>query len=191
MDALERRAEQLVITLLALRQPMAADLRSVVAALKITAALERIGDYAKNVAKRSVVLGRFRLPFALTAIASMARLDQENLRLVIDVIGEDDPEKAIQVWRSDEAIDDLYNSIFRELLSDTMEDARNITPCTHLLFIARDLEGMGDHATGIAEHLHYAITGQVPSEERQKGSGTAYAVVPLPEDETFAGSGAP
>ena len=91
VDALERRAEQLVITMLALRQPMAADLRSVVAALKITAALERIGDYAKNVAKRSVVLGQFRLPFSLTALSAMARLVQENLRLVIDAASEDDP----------------------------------------------------------------------------------------------------
>ncbi len=177
VDALERKAEQLVITMLALRQPMAADLRGVVAALKITAALERIGDYAKNVAKRSVVLGEFRLPFSLTAIASMARLVQENLRLVIDSIGEDSAEKAVQVWRSDEAIDDLYNSIFRELVTYMMEDARNITPCTHLLFIAKNLERMGDHATNIAENVHYAITGVTLDEERPKGSGTAYAVV--------------
>ncbi len=190
VDALERQAEQLVIRMLALRQPMAADLRGVVAALKITAAMERIGDYAKNVAKRSIVLGQFRLPFALTAISSMARLVQENLRLVIDAIGEEDAQKAIQVWRSDEAIDDLYNSIFRELVTYMMEDARNITPCTHLLFIAKNLERMGDHATNIAENVHYAITGEVFADERPKGSGTAYAVVRPPEDEMAAGQGA-
>jgi len=189
VDALERKAEQLVITMLALRQPMAADLRSVVAALKITAALERIGDYAKNVAKRSIVLGQFRLPFALTAIAAMARLVQENLRLVIDAASEDDPDKAIQVWRSDEAIDDLYNSIFRELVTYMMEDARNITPCTHLLFIAKNLERMGDHATNIAEHIHYAITAKVLSEERPKGAGTAYAIVRPPEAAVLADGG--
>ena len=187
VDAIERRVEQLVITLLALRQPMAADLRDVVAALKITAALERIGDYAKNVAKRSIVLGQFRLPFALTAITAMARLVQENLRLVIDAATEDDSEKAIQVWRSDEAIDDLYNSIFRELVTYMMEDARNITPCTHLLFIAKNLERMGDHATNIAEYVHYAVTGQMLADERPKGVGTAYAVVRPPEAEIVAG----
>jgi len=177
VDVLERKAEQLVITMLALRQPMAADLRCVIAALKITAALERIGDYAKNVAKRSIVLGELRLPFSLTAIAAMARLVQENLQLVIDAVGEDNVEKAIQVWRSDEAIDDLYNSIFRELVTYMMEDARNITPCTHLLFIAKNLERIGDHATNIAENVYYAITGATLDEERPKGSGAAYAVV--------------
>ncbi len=190
IDALERKAEQMAITMLALRQPMAADLRGVVAALKITAALERIGDYAKNVAKRSVVLGQFRLPFALTAVASMARLVQENLRLVIDAIGNDDAEMAIQVWRSDEAIDDLYNSIFRELVTYMMEDARNITPCTHLLFVAKNLERMGDHATNIAEHVHYAITGEVLSEQRPKGSEAAYAVVREPALDMAADEGA-
>ncbi len=189
VDALEHQAEQLVINMLALRQPMAADLRGVVAALKITAALERIGDYAKNVAKRSVVLGEFRLPFSLTAIAAMARLVQENLRLVIDSIGEDDAEKAVQVWRSDEAIDDLYNSIFRELVTYMMEDARNITPCTHLLFIAKNLERMGDHATNIAENVHYSITGQMLDQERPKGTGTAYAVVRPRDGEAAAGAG--
>ena len=187
VDVLERKAEQLVITMLALRQPMAADLRSVVVALKITAALERIGDYAKNVAKRSIVLGELRLPFSLTAIAAMARLVQENLQLVIDAVGEDNVEKAIQVWRSDEAIDDLYNSIFRELVTYMMEDARNITPCTHLLFIAKNLERIGDHATNIAENVYYAITGATLDEERPKGSGAAYAVVQ--PRETDAGTG--
>ncbi len=187
VDAMERRVEQLVITLLALRQPMAADLRDVVAALKITAALERIGDYAKNVAKRSIVLGQFRLPFTLTAITAMARLVQENLRLVIDAATEDDDEKAIQAWRSDEAIDDLYNSIFRELVTYMMEDARNITPCTHLLFIAKNLERMGDHVTNIAEYVHYAVTGQMLPDERPKGVGTAYAVVRPPEAEIVVG----
>ena len=181
VDALERQAEQLVIRMLALRQPMASDLREIVAAMKVTAAMERIGDYAKNVAKRSIVLGQFRLPFKMTAITTMSRLVQESLKLVIDAIGEQDAQKAIQVWRSDEAIDDLYNSIFRELVTYMMEDARNITPCTHLLFIAKNLERMGDHATNIAEHVHYAITGEALAEERPKGSGTAYAVVRPPE----------
>jgi phosphate transport system protein len=177
VDVLERQAEQLVIRMLALRQPMASDLRQIVAALKITAALERIGDYAKNVAKRSIVLSQFTTPFSLTGLAAMARLVQENLRLVIDAVGENDDRKAVQVWQSDQAIDDLYNSIFRELVTYMMEDARSITPCTHLLFIAKNLERIGDHATNIAETVHYAVTGEALTEERPKGDGSAYAIV--------------
>jgi phosphate transport system protein len=178
VDALERQAEQLVIRMLALRQPMASDLRQIVSALKISAGLERIGDYAKNVAKRSIVLGQFPLSFPLTGLATMARLAQENLRLVIDAVGENDAEKAVQVWESDQAIDDLYNSIFRELVTYMMEDPRNITPCTHLLFIAKNLERIGDHATNIAETVYYAATGNMLSDERPKGGdGAAYAAV--------------
>ena len=177
VDALERQAEQFVIRMLALRQPMANDLRQIVAALKITAAMERIGDYAKNVAKRSIVLSQFSTPFSLSGLAAMARLVQENLRLVIDAVGENDDKKAVQAWQSDQAIDDLYNSIFRELVTYMMEDARSITPCTHLLFIAKNLERIGDHATNIAETVHYAVTGEALTEERPKGDGSAYAVV--------------
>jgi len=182
VDDLDRQAEQLVIRMLALRQPMASDLRETVSALKITAAMERIGDYAKNVAKRSIVLSQFRLPFSMTGLANMSRMVQENLKLVIDAIGEQDVPKALQVWQSDQAIDDLYNSIFRELVTYMMEDARNITPCTHLLFIAKNLERIGDHATNIAETLHYAITGERLDAERPNGDNSAYAIVRPHED---------
>ena len=182
VDIHERDAEQMVIRMLALRQPMADDLRQIVAAMKITAALERIGDYAKNMARRSIVLGQYRLPFSLTGVANMSRLVQENLKLVIDAIGENDAQKAMQVWQADQAIDEIYNSIFRELITYMMEDARNITPCTHLLFIAKNLERIGDHATNIAEHVHYAVTGEPLTEERPKGDGSSYAVVRLPDD---------
>ena len=177
VDALEREVEQFVIRLLALRQPMAMDLRQIVAALKMTGDLERIGDYAANVAKRSLVLNQFSLPFSLAGIGTMARLVQENLKLTIDAIGESDTEKAIQVWRSDQAIDDLYTAIFRELVTYMMEDARSITPCTHLLFIAKNLERIGDHATNIAETVHYAVTGEVLPEGRPKGDSSAYTIV--------------
>jgi phosphate transport system protein len=177
VDALEREAEQFVIRMLALRQPMANDLRQVVAAMKITAALERIGDYAKNMAKRSIVLGQQPLPFGLSGLAAMSRLVQEELRLVIDAVGENDMQKAVQVWQSDQAVDELYNSIFRELVTYMMEDPRSIGPCTHLLFIAKNLERIGDHATNIAEHVHYAVTGEVLADERPKGDQSAYAVV--------------
>ncbi len=176
-DAMERKVEQFVIRLLALRQPMAGDLRQIVSALKIIGDLERIGDYAANVAKRSIVLAQFGLPFSLTGIAHMARLVQENLKTIIDAAGDGDPERAVEVWRSDQAIDDLYNTIFRELITYMMEDARNITPCTHLLFIAKNLERIGDHATNIAETIYYAVKGENLPETRPKGDTSAYAVI--------------
>ena len=159
VDALEREAEQFVIRLLALRQPVAGDLRQIVMALKITGDLERIGDYAANVAKRSIVLAEFSLPYSLTGLAHMARLVQENLKSIIDAIGDNDTDKAMLVWRSDQVVDDIYNTIFRELITYMMEDPRNITPCAHLLFIAKNLERIGDHATNIAETIYYAVKG--------------------------------
>ncbi|HUC18980.1 MAG TPA: phosphate signaling complex protein PhoU [Acetobacteraceae bacterium] len=176
VDALEREVEQFSIRMLALRQPVASDLRRIVAALKITAGLERIGDYAVNAAKRSMVLSHVPLSFSLTPIASMARMVQENLKTVIDAASQNDPEKAIEVWQSDRMIDDLYTAIFRELITYMMEDPRNITPCTHLLFIAKNLERIGDHATNIAETVHFAATGEVLPDERPKGVSSAFAI---------------
>ncbi len=189
VDSIEREVEQFVIRMLALRQPMAADLRRIVAALKITGDLERIGDYAANVAKRSIVLAQFNLPISLSGLAHMARLVQENLKLTIDAFGEDDAVKAVQVWRSDQAVDDLYNTIFRELVTYMMEDPRNITPCTHLLFIAKNLERIGDHSTNVAETIHYSVTGEVLPETRPKGDTSAYAIVRSPRAEAAARPG--
>jgi phosphate transport system protein len=177
VDALEREIEQFVIRMLALRQPMAADLRLIVAALKITGDLERIGDYAANVAKRSIVLAQYTLPFSLTGLVHMAHMVQEQLKLIIDAIGANDTAKAIEVWRSDRVVDDLYTALFRELITYMMEDPRNITPCTHLLFIAKNLERIGDHATNVAETLYYAVEGEVLSEARPKGDTSAFTVV--------------
>jgi phosphate transport system protein len=177
VDALERDVEQFVIRLLALRQPFAQDLRQVVMSLKITGDLERIGDYAANVAKRSIVLNQYALPFSLTGLAHMSRLVQENLKTVIDAVGESDADKAVEVWRSDESVDEIYNALFRELITYMMEDPRNITPCTHLLFIAKNLERIGDHATNVAETVYYAVKGEPLSGIRPKGDMSAYAVV--------------
>jgi phosphate transport system protein len=177
VDAMEREAEQFLIRLLALRQPVAGDLRQIVAALKITGELERIGDYAANVAKRTIVLAQFSLPYSLAGLAHMAQLVQEHLKTIIDAIGENDADKAIEVWRSDQVVDDMYNAIFRELITYMMEDPRNITPCTHLLFIAKNLERIGDHETNIAEMVHYAVKGEVLPDARPKGNSAAYAVV--------------
>ncbi len=177
VDALEREVESFVIRLLALRQPVAQDLRQIVAALKMSSDFERIGDYAANVAKRSIVLSQFNLPFKLSGLAHMARLVQESLKLTVDAVGDADADKAIQVWRSDQAVDDIYTAIFRELVTYMMEDPRQITPCTHLLFIAKNLERIGDHATNIAETVHFATTGEALPEVRPKGESANYAVV--------------
>ena len=173
VDAREHDIEQFVIRLLALRQPVAGDLRQIVASLKATGDLERIGDYAANVAKRSLMLQEFSMRDAGTGLAHMAALVQENLKRIIDAIGSSDAEKAMQVWRSDEAIDEIYNALFRELITYMMEDPRNITPCTHLLFIAKNLERIGDHATNIAETIHYAVTGIPLTDARPKSDFAA------------------
>jgi phosphate transport system protein len=177
VDALEREIEQLVIRMLALRQPMASDLRQIVGGLKITGDLERIGDYAANVAKRSIVLSQYTLPYSLAGIGHMAELVQDQLKSVIDALGDNDPDKAVEVWRSDQVIDDIYNALFRELITYMMEDPRNITPCTHLLFIAKNLERIGDHATNVAETLYYAVVGEPLPDARPKGDTSAYAIV--------------
>jgi len=177
VDALERDIEQFVIRLLALRQPMASDLRLIVAALKIAGDLERIGDYAANVAKRSIVLAQFALPYSLAGLAHMAHLVQGQLKSIIDALGASDSDKAVEVWRSDQVVDDIYNAIFRELITYMMEDPRNITPCTHLLFIVKNLERIGDHATNIAETVYYAIKGEVLPDVRPKGDTSAYAII--------------
>ncbi len=179
VDELERRIEGFVIRLLALRQPLADDLREIVASLRITAALERIGDYARNIAKRSMVVSDSALPYRNAALAQMGRLAQENLRLVIDAVGERDAARAEQVWRSDEGIDDLYTAIFRELITYMMEDPRNITPCTHLMFVAKNLERIGDHATNIAETVYYAATGTNLPDARPRG-GAPFVSDPVP-----------
>jgi phosphate transport system protein len=169
VDNLEREIADFAIRMLALRQPVAADLRMIVASIRISGDLERIGDYAANVAKRSLVLNEIAAPYTLSGIGHMCRLVQENLKITVDAIGEDNAERALEVWRSDIVIDDVYSAIFREQITYMMEDPRNITPCTHLLFIAKNLERMGDHATNIAETVHYAITGSSIPADRPKG----------------------
>lgn len=178
VDAREREVEAFAIQLIALRQPLGGDLREIIACLKMTGDLERMGDYAANVAKRSLVLNQFGLPPSLGALGQMMRLVQENVKLIVDAIGSADIVKAQQVWRDDQAIDDLYTGIFRELITYMMEDPRNITPCTHLLFIAKNLERVGDHATNIAETIYYAVTGETLPDARPKGDSITMPVRP-------------
>jgi phosphate transport system protein len=173
INAEEHAVEQFAVRLLALRQPVADDLRHVIQALKIVTDLERIGDYAANIAKRSIVINQVASSFALSSLGQMALLVQQNLKSSIDTVGEASPEKAVAVWRADQAVDDLYNTIFRELITYMMEDARNITACTHLLFIAKNLERIGDHTTNMAELTYYAITGENLPDFRPKGDHTS------------------
>jgi phosphate transport system protein len=177
VDAMERDIEQFVIRLLALRQPVAQDLRLIIATLKTTGDLERIGDYAANVAKRSLVVEQFNLRYAASGLGQMAALVQVNLKRVIDAAGSGDSAEAMEVWRSDEAIDAIYNALFRELITYMMEDPRNISPCTHLLFIAKNLERIGDHATNVAETIYYAVEGTPLAGKRPKADMSAYSVV--------------
>jgi phosphate transport system protein len=173
IDAEERAVEQFAVRLLALRQPVADDLRQVIQALKVITDLERIGDYAANIAKRSIVINQVASTFSLSGLGQMALLVQQNLKTSIDAVGEADPQKAIAVWRADQMVDDLYNTIFRELITYMMEDARSISACTHLLFIAKNLERIGDHSTNIAELTYYAVTGEVLPDFRPKGDQTS------------------
>ena len=180
VDELEREADQQVIRLLALRQPVANDLRQILAALKIAAGIERIADYAKNVAKRSVALNELPAVQPVYSIPRMGKAAIAMLKDVLDAYNANDAAKAMDVWNRDETLDDLYNSLFRELLTYMMEDARNITPCTHLLFIAKNLERIGDHCTNIAENVYFIVTGRPPGGERPKGGkDELHVVVPV------------
>jgi len=177
IDALEREIETFCMRLLALRQPMAADLRVVVAAMKASNDLERIGDYARNAAKRAIVLASLPSIGSLNGFERMAQLVQENLKAAMDAFVNDDAEAAQRVWEADEPVDAIYNGIFRELLTFMMEDPRNITAATHMLFIAKNLERIGDHTTNIAERIFYAVRGDSLPDERPKADQSAFAVV--------------
>jgi len=181
IDAIQREIEEKAILTIARRQPVAVDLREIVAALRVSNDLERIGDLAKNIAKRVLALGReFRYPTVMRGVENMAELVMAALKQVLDAYAQRDSDGALEVWRGDEAIDAVNNSLFRELLTYMMEDPRNITFCTHLLFCAKNIERMGDHATNIAETVHYMVKGQPLADERPKGDTTSMTTVPFP-----------
>ncbi|MBB3764434.1 phosphate signaling complex protein PhoU [Sphingomicrobium lutaoense] len=160
LDALEIETEKRAIQVIALRAPMAGDLRDVVAALKISAVVERIGDYAKNIAKRIPKLEASRDIEPLSLMPEMARIATEMVHDVLNAFVERDAEAAMRVYERDQAVDDFYNSIFRTLLTHMMENQHNIGQAAHLLFIAKNIERVGDHATNIAEMVYYAATGE-------------------------------
>ncbi len=184
LDEIEADVEQKAIRLIALRQPMANDLRKTMAAMKIASNLERCGDLAKNIAKRTLVLSEVEpVPALNRSIERMGRLVEARLKEVLDAYISNDAERAMEVWRRDEEVDEHYNSLFRELLTYMMADPRTITPCAHLLFVAKNLERIGDHATNIAETIHYEITGGEMTGERPR-AGPAHNddLQPLTDD---------
>jgi phosphate transport system protein len=187
LDDLEHEIEAFVIKMLALRQPMADDLRKIISALKISSDLERIGDYAKNVAKRTLALNQLTPHEATRSIPRMAKLVQAIIKDVLDAYANHDPNRALDVWHRDEEVDEMYTALFRELLTYMMEDPRNITPCTHLLFIAKNIERIGDHATNIAETTHYLTTGKRIEGGRPKSDLSSFQVV-NPEDAEEGGT---
>jgi phosphate transport system protein len=168
LDALESEVERLAVQIIALRAPMANDLREVVAALKIAGVVERIGDYAKNIAKRVHLIEESGNLKPMSLLPEMARMTAEMVHSVLDAFVARDPKGAAEVCERDKAVDDFYNSIFRTLLTFMMEDPSNITPATHLLFIAKNLERIGDHATNVAEMVYFAATGTHLG-ERERG----------------------
>ncbi len=169
IDALYFQIDAQATRLLALRQPMAADLRAIVAALKISADLERIADYAANIAKRAIPLAQVSPMRPVHTVPRMSRLGQRMLKDVLDAFIERDVDQAVRVWHADEEVDEMYVSLFRELLTYMMEDPRRITPCTHLLFIAKNLERIGDHITNIAETIYFLVEGTRMRADRPKG----------------------
>lgn len=174
IDQLEKQINEFAIRLLALRQPMATDLREIVAALKIAADIERIGDYAKNLAKRSLAMNQSAPVRPMYQVPRMAKLVQKMIKDTLDAYVTRDAEAALAVRSADEEVDETYNSLFRELLTYMMEDPRSITACTHLLFIAKNIERMGDLTTNIAETIHFLVYGDEPEEERPKQDQTPY-----------------
>ena len=173
VDALEHQIEERAILTIARRQPVARDLREIMVAIRVASDLERIGDLAKNTAKRTHAMSD-QLPRKLMAgVTRMGRLAQVELKNILDAYSRTDAEMALEVWRSDEELDALYNSIFRELLTYMMEDPRNISLCTHLLFGAKNMERIGDHATNIAENIYYLVHGKPLTDERPKKDVTS------------------
>lgn len=173
LDALEMELEEIATRTIALRQPMAQDLRILISALKIASTLERIGDLAKNISKRAIYLSSAR-PVKLSS--SLVRMGQQTLGQlteVLDAYSSRDTEKAVSVWRRDVEIDDVYNAIFREILTYMMEDPRMIGLGSQLLFIAKNLERIGDHVTHVSEMIYYIVEGEPLGDERPKGEPIA------------------
>jgi phosphate transport system protein len=170
LDALQREIEDMTVMTIARRQPVAVDLRELIGAIRIAGDLERVGDLAKNIAKRTVKLGaEARVPRAIIGLKHMNEVANELLKDVLDAYAQRDAERAREVWERDIDLDALEDSVFRDLLTHMMEDPRNISFCAHLLFCSKNIERIGDHATNIAETVVYLVTGQPMPTERPHG----------------------
>jgi phosphate transport system protein len=175
IDAMQRDIEEKAILTIARRQPMAVDLREIIGAMRVCNDLERIGDHAKHIGKRVVALSGDLYPQTLIrGVEHMADLVLAQIKQVLDAYGSRDLDAALAVWKGDEEVDALCTSLFRELLTYMLEDPRNITFCMHLMFCAKDIERMGDHATNIAETVYYIIEGRPITDQRPKGDTTSF-----------------
>jgi phosphate transport system protein len=169
LDVLQREVEESAILTIARRQPLAVDLRETISAIRVSGDVERIGDLAKNIAKRALAIGSdFQPQKIVLGLQHMSDLVLGQLKDVLDAYAQQDTVRALDVWKRDGAIDALYTSLFRELLTYMMEDPRNISFCTHLLFCAKNIERIGDHTTNIAETVHYLVTGETLAIDRPK-----------------------
>ena len=170
LDILQREIEEKATLTIARRQPMAVDLRQIIGAIRVAGDLERVGDLAKNIAKRSLKANsEMRLPRAVVGLKHMSDVATLQLKNVLDAYAQRDVDKARDVWARDVELDALEDSIFRDLLTSMMEDPRNISFCTSLLFVSKNIERIGDHATNIAETVFYLVTGDTLPAERPKG----------------------
>ena len=170
LDALQREIEDNAVLTIARRQPMARDLREIVAAIRVSGDLERVGDLAKNIAKRAVkIVAEPRLPRAIVGLKHMHELAATQLKDVLDAYAQRDVEQVQAVWSRDSELDALEDSVFRDLLTFMMEDPRNISFCAHLLFCSKNIERVGDHTTNIAETVFYLVTGETMPLDRPKG----------------------
>jgi phosphate transport system protein len=177
LDVLQRTVEDFAVHTIAKRQPLAVDLREIIGAIRISADLERVGDLAKNIAKRaSLIAGETRIPRSVVGLRSMHDVAATQLNDVLDAYAQRNPERATAVWKRDAELDSLEDSVFRDLLTFMMEDPRNITFCTHLLFCSKNLERVGDHTTNIAETVVYIVTGESLPVDRPRGID--YAATP-------------
>jgi phosphate transport system protein len=180
IDAMQRDIEEKAILTIARRQPMAVDLREIVGAMRVCNDLERIGDHAKHIGKRVVALNDDFYPQKLIrGVEHMAAMVSTQLKQVLDAYASRNLQTALAVWKGDEEVDAMCTSLFRELLTYMMEDPRNITFCMHLMFCAKDIERMGDHATNIAETVYYMVEGQPIIEQRPKGDTTSFGAALL------------
>jgi phosphate transport system protein len=178
LDVLQRDVEEHAILMIARRQPLAVDLRETISAIRVSGDVERIGDLAKNIAKRALAIsGQYHSQKIVAGVQHMSDLVLAQLKDVLDAYAQQNVAAAVDVWQRDGAIDSLYTSLFRELLTYMMEDPRNISFCTHLLFCAKNIERIGDHTTNIAETIHFLVTGETIAAERPKNDRSSFTTL--------------